>query len=153
MSGAELYSLLVQDDGSVPAMLSYPPAPVISGVGSWMLFGGFLKACVDCVDWNTRGIHWTMQPGGYGRITLHSDPQQTTAKYAYYQKPTSGTGPDIVQVILAIDETAAARIMSSGALVKGKRSGVFYMYVNVYGAAYFDEQHKDLAHTASVYTV
>ena len=153
MSGTELYSLKVQVDGSVPAMLSDPPAPVISGVGDWRLYGGFLKACVDCVDWNMSGIHWTMQPGGYGRITLHADPQQTTAKYACYQKPTSGTGPDIVQVVLAIPVQAAARIMSSGALVRGHRPGVFYMYVNVYGAAYFDEQHEDLAYTASVYTV
>ena len=155
-SGAELYSLLlVRDDGSVPAMPSASPSPVPSPVmaSAWRLYGGFLKACVQCVDWNKSGIHWTMQPGGYGRITLHADPTKTSDKYAYYQRPTSGTGPEIVQVVLDISEQAAARIMSSGALVKGGRPGVFYMYVNVYGAAYFDEQLRDLAYTASVITV
>ena len=94
-----------------------------------------------------------MQPGAYGRITLYADPRQTTEKYAYYQKPASGTGPEIVQVVLTISEQAATSIMSSGALVRGRCQGTFYMYVNVYGAAYFDAQHQELAYTATVYTV
>ena len=88
-SGSEMYSLLRdRDDGSVPAMPSASPAPipspVMSGTIAWRLYGGFLKACVDCVDWNKSWIHWTMQPGGYGRITLHTDPTKTSDKYAYY---------------------------------------------------------------------
>ena len=116
----------------------------------------FLKACVDCVDWNESGIHWNMQPGGYGRITLHTDPTKTSDKYAYYQKSTIGAGPaapEIVQVVLDICEHAALRIMSSGALVKGARPGVYYMYVSVYGEAYFDAQRQELVYTASVITV
>ena len=93
-----------------------------------------------------------MQPGGYGRITLYADPQQTTEKYAYYQKPTSGTGPDIVQVVLTISVQATTKIMSSGALVRGRRQGVFYMYVSVYAEAYFDAQRQELVYTASVIT-
>ena len=97
-----------------------------------------------------------MQPGGYGRITLHTDPTKTSDKYAYYQRSVIGAGPaapEIVQVVLDISEQAASRIMSSGALVKGHRAGVFYMYVSVYGEAYFDAQRQELVYTASVITV
>jgi hypothetical protein len=152
VSGSELYSLIVQVDGSVPANFLTPP-PVMLRVGDWRLYGGFLKACVECVDWSMNGIHWSMQPGAYGRITLYADPKHTTEKYEYYQRSASGTGPEIVQVVLTISEQAATRIMSSGALVQGRRHGKFYMYVKMYDAAYFDERHEELAYTASVYTV
>ena len=151
--GAELYSFIVSHHGSVSAIISAPPPPDRSVPGDWRLYGGFLKACVDCVDWSVNGIHWNMQPGAYGRITLYLDPKLIAEKYAYYQKPASGTGPEIVQVVLCISEQAAGRIMSSGALVQGDRHGTFYMYVNMYDAVYFDQQHEELAYTATVHTV
>ena len=157
-SGVELYSLFL-DDGSVPAMPlpSVPPVhSPVEGTTPWRLHGMFLKACVDCVDWKESGIHWTMQPGGYGRITLHADPAKASDKHAYYQTSVIGAGPaapETVRVVLDISMQAASRIMSEGALVKGHRAGVFYMYVNVYGEAYFDAQRQELVYTASVITV
>ena len=158
VSGTELYSLAVTVDGSVPGIARYytessSPLPVMSRAGDWKLYGGFLKPCVDCLDWDNKGLHWSMQPGAYGRITLYADPTQTTAKYAHYQKLSSGAGPEIVQVVLTMSEQAAARIMSAGALVKARCHGTFYMYVNMHEFAYFDQQHVELAYTVTVYTV
>jgi hypothetical protein len=153
VSGSELYSFIASHHGSVPAYISTPPPADRSRAGDWRLFGGFLKACVDCVDWSMKGLHWSMQPGAFGRITLYADPHHITEKYAYCQKPTSGTGPEIVQVVLFISEQAAARIMSSGVLVQGRSHGTFYMHVNMYDAVYFDQQQQELAYTSTVYTV
>ena len=116
VSGAELYSLIVRVDGSVPAIMSTPPPPVMSQDGDWRLYGGFLKACVDCVVWSWNGVHWSMQPKSYGGITLYADLKQTTYKYPYYQKPATlgvfGSAPEIDQVVLTISEQAASRIIS-----------------------------------------
>ena len=105
-----------------------------------------------CVAW-TKGLHWSMQPGAYGRVTLYSDPQHIAEKYAYYQKRFSGTGPAIVHVVVTIPEEATTRILSSGALVRGRIPGKFYMCVNLYDVVYFDQQQQHLAYTATVYTV
>ena len=95
----------------------------------------------------------SLGPGAYGRITLYADQIQTTAKYEHYQNSFSGAGPEIVQVVFTMTEQAAARIMSAGALVKARCHGTFYMYLNMYEAAYFDQQHMELAYTVTVYTV
>jgi hypothetical protein len=149
VSGSDMYSLIVDRDGSVPASISTPPDLAMSGPNDLNLYGGFLKKSVDCVDWS-RGIHWNMQPGAYGRITLHEEPTQTASKYDYYQRSFTGLGPAIVQVVLTISAHAIAMIMSTGALVKGKKAGTWYWYVNIYGVAHTD--HDELAYTATVYT-
>ena len=151
VSGSELYSFTSSHHGSVPAHIpSLPPANK-SSASDWRLFGGFLKSCVDCVDWSKKGLHWSMQPGAFGRITLYEDPLHFAEKYAYYQTSFSGTGPEIVQVALFISELAAARIIHSGALVRGPGRGKFYMYLNVYDVVYLDEQHRELAYTSTVH--
>ncbi len=149
--GGDLYNLMVTPYGIVPTYIPASFPRDISRSSDWKLFGGFLKACVDCVNWSMDGIHWTMQPGAFGRITLYTDPQHITEKYAYYQRSASDPGPEIVQVVLFISEQAAARIIQSGALVRGPGRGKFYFYLNVYDVVYLDEQHRELAYTSTVH--
>ena len=99
-----------------------------------------------------KGLHWNMQPGAFGRITLYTNPQHIKDKYAYYQRSASDPGPDTVQIVLSIPYQAATRILSSRVLVEGSSHGTFYMNVNVYDAVYFDEQHQELAYTSTVHT-
>jgi hypothetical protein len=85
-------------------------------------------------------------------VASHEDPQLIKEKYEYYQTSFSGTGPETVQVALFISEQAAAKVIQTGALVRGPGRGKFYFYLNVYDVVYLDEQHQELAYTSTVHS-
>jgi len=160
VAGTDRYNISLMTNGSAPAVLALdgfvPPLRLYqpgggAGASGFRLYAGFLKECVRCVDWYEDGMHWSMQPGSYGRITLFTDPKGYEGKYALYQTATSGEGPETEQVVLTMSEQATIRILGSGALVKGN-VGKFYMYVKMYAFCYFDEAQEELAYSAARYT-
>ena len=74
--GADLYSFIVSHHGSVPTYISHPPPTVVSRAGDWRLYGGFLKACVDCVNWSMNG---NMYVNMYDAV--YFDPQHEELAY------------------------------------------------------------------------
>jgi len=161
VAGPDRYSLSLIPNHSMPALLAIEgsaPPPSLHQLGGgagaiqMRLYGGFLKEYVRSAVCYAHGLHWSMQPGANGRITLSSDPKQYAGKYAYDQKAISFAGPEIEQVVLTMSEQAATKILASGALVRGEVAGKFYMYVKIDAVCYFDQARAELAYTTAIYT-
>ena len=135
VAGNDGYRLTVLPNHSMPALLAIDgSAPLRSdhqlggdaGVSGLVLYCGFLKKYLQTPGWGVDGLHWSMQPGSVGRITLSTDPKGYPQKYKYYQDRFTGQGPEIEYLVLTMSEQAANKILTSGALWSGDVSWVHF---------------------------
>ena len=113
-----------------------------------VLCGGFLDAYLPQLK-TTAGLHWSTQPGAYGRITLYSSPEGYKSKYDYYRRQSADRGPAVAMVAMHFAEGALAKLIATGLLVKGKEHGkCYYFYASVYCAGLFED--SAVAYTAEV---
>ena len=87
----------------------------------------------------TAGVHWSTQPGAYGRVTLYSSPEGYTSKYDYYRRQSADRGPAVAMVAMHFAEGALAKLIATGLLVKGKGNVKYYYHASVYCAGLFED--------------
>ena len=96
----------------------------------------------------TAGLHWSTQPGAYGRFTLYSTAEGYQSKYDYYRGQTADLGPTVAIVAMHFAEGALLKLIATGLLVKGKGHVKCYDHASVYCAGLFED--TAVAYTAEV---
>ncbi len=104
-----------------------------------VLYGGFLKVFKSKLQLQ-NGLHWMVQPGGYGRISLaRGKDQWKEYKYDSYQKqqhvyPAEETGaPELMFVEIKIT-AAGLEYMTEHEMLEAAHAkpGVYYMKMNLF---------------------
>ena len=110
-----------------------------------VLYGGFLLAYVPQLN-TTAGLHWSTQPGAYGRITLYSTAEGYQSKYDYYRGGSADSAPEVAMVAMHFAEGSLDKLIATGLLAKGKGQGEYSYHASVYAASLFDD--RAVAYTA-----
>ena len=130
-----------------------PASPVLPGMGKKTLYAGFLKEYAG--DLKSRlGLHWTVQPGGFGRATMYQSARDwKDQKYNVYQRSFIGEGPELCYVEVNLTEYGYTLLLQKGWLeharsLHGRAYDCFYFYGSIFSSMVNSEDQDKLVYTA-----
>lgn len=126
--------------------LAARPAVEDSGLypHSRKLYGIILSEFRDHLN-KPKGLHWGMQPGGWGSFSLVADREQCKEKYHYYQRQQRGSEsqpqPALCLLTVTVKSREAWQFLSDEELLVEKLQK-FYLKMPLFSTKYWRDEHE-----------
>ena len=136
----------VEWEGGMPTVAVSATRPTVADLGlhphSRRLYGIILSEFSDHLN-KPNGLHWGMQPGGWGSFSLVADRERCKEKYHYYQKQQRGSDnqPALCLLTITVKSKEAWQFLLDEELLVEK-SQKYYLKMPVSSTKYWRDENQ-----------